>query len=370
MTQRRLATAVLLAALVVFAGCASAPIGGQTPTPAPGASNAGSTANSGGTSAPGAAGSAPDYTQLYDRTIGSVVMLRVDAGEQGVVGGSGFVYDRRGHVVTNEHVVGDADTVEVRFRDGEWRTADVVGTDVYSDLAVVRVADPPDYATPLPVAETNPDPGERVVAMGSPFGLAGSVTAGIVSGVNRSMPTENGFSIPDTVQTDAAINPGNSGGPLVSTDGTVVGVNRARGGENVGFAISAAIVERVVPALIARGSYEHTYVGIFTLDVTPAIADAYELDRARGLVVVQVADGSPAEGVLQAADGSETVGGQSIPTGGDVIVAVDGQPIDAHQDLSRYLALEASPGQAVSFTVVRNGTRQTVDLTLGSRPTP
>ena len=367
MTPRRLVTAALLAAFVVLAGCASAPIGGQTSTPAPGASNGGSTGTSGGTSDPGAAGAAPDYTQLYDRTIDSVVMLRIPT-EEGVVGGSGFVYDRRGHVVTNEHVVGDADTVEVRFRDGEWRTADVVGTDVYSDLAVVRVADPPDYATPLPVAETNPQPGERVVAMGSPFGLAGSVTAGIVSGVNRSMPTENGFSIPDTVQTDAAINPGNSGGPLVSTDGTVVGVNRARGGENVGFAISAAIVERVVPALIARGSYEHTYVGIFTLDVTPAFADAYGLDRARGLVVVQVADGSPADGVLQPAGGSETVGGQSVPTGGDVILAVDDRPIASHQDLSRYLALQTSPGQTVAFTVVRNGTRQTVDLALGRRP--
>ena len=362
MTQRRLAAAAVVALLVVVAGCASAPIGGQTPAPAPGASNADGTSN------PAPAGSAPDYTRLYDETIGSVVMLRVDSAEQGVVGGSGFVYDRRGHVVTNEHVVGSADTVEVRFRDGEWRTADVVGTDAYSDLAVVRVPDPPDYATPLPVAETNPQPGERVVALGSPFGLAGSVTAGIVSGVNRSMPTENGFSIPDTVQTDAAINPGNSGGPLVSTDGTVVGVNRARGGENVGFAISAAIVERVVPSLIERGRYDHTFVGIFTLDVTPTIADAYGLDQARGLLVAQVADGSPADGVLQAANSSETVDGQSVPTGGDVIVAVDDRPIDSHQDLSRYLALQTSPGQTVAFTVVRNGTRQTVDLTLGRRP--
>jgi len=329
-----------------------------TPTATPADPPAGAT-----TAAP------PDYTQLYAETIDSVVMLRVTT-PSGVVGGSGFVYDGQGHVVTNQHVVGSADTVEVRFHDGEWRTGTVVGSDVYSDLAVVRVDDPPSYAVPLPVTDAMPRPGERVLPVGSPFGLEGSVTAGIVSGVNRSMSTENGFSIPDTVQTDAAINPGNSGGPLVSTSGRVVGVNRAGGGENVGFAISAAIIQRVVPSLIERGSFEHSYMGVYTLEVTPTIADANGLSDPSGLLVVETPTGGPADGVLQPAGSETTVASQTIPTGGDVIVAVDGRPITSHQDLSRYLSLETRPGQQIEVTVLRDGSRETVSFTLGTRPTP
>jgi S1-C subfamily serine protease len=367
MPNGRFATTVLLALLVVLGGCMAVPTGGQsapsqvaTTTPEPATETA---------TAPATPSALPDYAGIYRRTIDSVVMLRVSTGG-GLVEGSGFVYDERGHVVTNQHVVGAADAVEVRFRDGEWRTGTVVGTDAYSDLAVVQVDDPPGYATPLPVAESNPYPGEHVVAMGSPFGLEGSVTAGIVSGVNRSMPTENGFSIPDTVQTDAAVNPGNSGGPLVSLEGEVVGVNRATGGDNVGFAISAAIVERVVPSLIARGRYEQPYVGIVTLDVSPAIARANDLERVGGLLVVQTPAGAPADGVLRPATSESTVDGVSVPTGGDVIVAIDGRTVDTNQDLSRYLALHTRPGQTVSLTVVRDGSQETVELTLGRRPAP
>ena len=367
MTQRRLAAATLIAVLVVLAGCASAPTGGQLPEP-PGAAP-----GQDGATAPDASGPGSDYTRLYEGTIDSVVTLRV-ATEEGVVGGSGFVYDRRGHVVTNAHVVGDSETVEVRFRNGEWHTGTVVGTDPYTDLAVVRVARPPASAEPLPIAEGTPRPGERVVALGNPFGLEGSITSGIVSGVNRTMPTENGFSIPDVVQTDAPINPGNSGGPLVSVDGAVVGVNtagiRAAQAENVGFAVSAAVVERVVPALVATGRYEHSFVGIFTLEVTPTIAEANGLAEPRGLLVVGIPNGGPADGVLQPTSSNATVDGGTVPTDGDVIVAVDGRPIDTHQALSRYLALHTSPGQTISITVLREGERRTVELELGSRPPP
>ena len=373
---RRLAAAAVLVALVAIAGCASVPTGGQTVTP-PTANPPAGSSGAGGTSAPGTDGGGQDgassgYTELYQRTIDSVVTIRLTT-ESGIVGGSGFVYDRRGHVVTNEHVVGTAEEVEVRFRDGEWRTASVVGTDTYSDLAVLHVADPPAYAEPLPIAEATPRPGERVVALGNPFGLEGSVTAGIVSGVNRSMPTDNGFSIPDTVQTDAAINPGNSGGPLVSMEGNVVGVNTAGIGaaraDNVGFAVSAEIVERVVPALIREGRYDHVLMGVVTIDVTPLVAEANGLSEARGLLVVRTPAGGPAAGVLEPASSTRTVAGQSVPTGGDVIVAVDGRSVDSHQELSRYLALETRPDQTVSVTVIRNDTRRTVDLTLGTRPT-
>ena len=367
MPERRLLAAALLATLVVVAGCASAPMGAQTPEPAPPA------VDSDGAAGPATSGSSTDYTRLYEETIDSVVTIRVGTGP-GAVGGSGFVYDRRGHVVTNAHVVGDAETVDVRFRGGEWHTAEVVGTDPYTDLAVVRVPRPPAYAVPLPIARGTPRPGERVVALGNPFGLEGSITSGIVSGVNRSMPAANNFTIPDVVQTDAPINPGNSGGPLVSVDGAVVGVNtagiRAARAENVGFAVSAAMVRRVVPALIATGRYEHSFMGVFTYDVTPVVAEANDLQRTGGLLVVGTPEGGPADGVLEPAESTATVDGQTVPVDGDVIVAVDGRPIDSHQALSRYLALHTSPGQTISVTVLRDGERRTVEIELGTRPPP
>ena len=367
MSGKRLPLAVAFALLVVLAGCLNAPVGGQatpTPTSEPTTPVVTQTGPNGSATVV-----APDYTELYRDTIDSVVMLRVST-DTGAVGGSGFVYDGRGHVVTNEHVVAGADMVEVRFHDGEWRTGRVVGTDVYSDLAVVHIADPPDEAEPLPIADSTPRPGERVVALGSPFGLEGSITSGIVSGVNRSMRTENGFSIPDTVQTDAAINPGNSGGPLVSTSGAVVGVNRARGGENVGFAISAAIVERVVPALVREGRFEHPFMGVLTLEVTPTVAEANGLSEPTGLLVVETPSGGPADGVLQPARSETTINGQTFPTDGDVIVAVDGRPIADHQALSRFLVLQTRPGDTLDVTVLRNGSRRTVSFELGTRPSP
>jgi S1-C subfamily serine protease len=190
------------------------------------------------------------------------------------------------------------------------------------------------------------------------------------AGVGRWVGAKSGYSSPDTVPGRTGIHPDNSGGPLVSMDGAVVGVNRARGGENVGFAISTAIVKRVVPALIRRGSYAHSYVGILSVEVTPAVAEANDLSTVTGLHVVDTPAGGPAEGVLQGADSQTLVDGRTVRTGGDVILAIDGQSIQSHQDLARYLALQTSPGQTVTFTVLRNGTRQSVELTLGERPEP
>lgn len=306
-----------------------------------------------------------DYTALYEETIDSVVKLRVTTPTTSSQG-SGFIYDDS-HVVTNEHVVQDADTVLVQFSNGEWREGRVIGTDVYTDLAVVRVEGMPASAERLPVATDTPKPGERVAALGSPFGLEGTITQGIVSGVNRSMRVEGGFSIPDTVQTDAPINPGNSGGPLVSTEGTVVGVNRAKEGDNIGFAISAAVVNRVVPALIQDGSFEHSYIGIQTLPVTPQIAEANDLDEARGLAVVQTVNDTPAADTFRTGELATTDTGHSV-SGADIIVAVDDRPIQSNQDLSRYLLLHTDPGETVEFTVIRDGERQTVTLELIERP--
>ena len=302
-----------------------------------------------------------DFAALYDRTADAVVKIRVGSPTGGSQG-SGFLYQGQ-HVVTNHHVVADAESVTVQFSDGVWRSASVVGTDVYTDLAVLRVESVPAGVDPLPVATDLPREGEPVAALGSPFGLRGTITHGIVSGINRSMEVGDGFSIPDTVQTDAPINPGNSGGPLVSMDGAVVGVNRARGGDNVGFAISAHVVHEVVPELIQRGKFEHAFVGIRSVPVTPSVATANGLDRATGIAVVEVLAEGPADGALRAGNTDE-----GTVTDGDVIVAIDGTPVRTHEDLSRFLLLQADPGEVVTFTVVRDGTRQPVDVRLGERP--
>lgn len=319
-----------------------------------------------------------DFERLYRDVIPSVVSLYVGRETPGVGAGSGFVYDE-GHVVTNEHVVNGVERVELRFADGSWAVGRVVGTDAYTDLAVVAVEEMPDSATPLTVAPENPSPGRPVAALGNPLGLDGSITAGIVSGANRSMPTSGGFAIPDVVQTDAPINPGNSGGPLVGLrvdddagDAAhryeVVGVNRARQGDNIGFAVSPTIVERVVPTLVALGRYPHSYLRTRTLDVTPTVAEANGLDDPRGVLVVEAPEGPrPGDG-LRGADGTKTVRGQRVPVGGDVIVGIAGAELRSHEELMRYLITETRPGEPVAVDVIRDGEPETVTIVLDERP--
>jgi S1-C subfamily serine protease len=246
----------------------------------------------------------------------------------------------------------------------------VTGLLVYTDLAVYQFNAPPDEAVALSVADETPAVGERVAAVGSPFGLEGTMTHGLVSGVNRSMPTGTGFRLPDTVQTDAPINPGNSGGPLVTCDGEVVGVNRAGGGDNVGFAVSPELVQRVVPELAENGSYDNPYLGIRSVPVTPTVAEANGLNVSQGVLVFEAINGGPAEGTLQGSDRTEVVDGQQVPVGGDVIVAIDGQSVSSQEQLGSYLATETSPGDEVELTVIRDGERTAVNVTLGERPDP
>ena len=313
------------------------------------------------------------FTELYRRTIPSVVSVHLAAStaDGGPVrgAGSGFVYDERGYVVTNAHVVRSAAEVELRFSDGSWRTGEVVGTDAYTDLAVVFVADLPDGAVPLSIALDNPEPGERVAAFGNPMGLDGTMTTGVVSGTSRSTPSGNGFAIPDTIQTDAAVNPGNSGGPLVRIDGRVVGVNRARTGDNIGFAVSPAILARVVPELIERGEYRHSYLNVRTIDVSPTVAEANGLDAPGGVLVVDVNPGA-SEGSIRPCTGTRVVRGQEVPVGGDIIVGVDGRPIDAHEELMRYLVTETAPGQVIEVDLLRDGHRLLESVPLDARPRP
>jgi len=315
------------------------------------------------------------YQRVYRATIPSVVLVRTydRGGQRGQ--GSGFVVRAvgetgRAFVATNQHVVEGARAVTVEFRDGSYAEARVVGTDVYSDLAVLSVPSRPPAARPLAFVDEEPGVGTPVVALGAPFGFGESVSAGIVSGQNRSLPSANDFNVADAVQTDAAVNPGNSGGPLVTLDGRVAGVVSAGGGDNLGFAISAALAGRVLPALIEDGDYEHSYMGIRLRDVTPAIAEANDLPAARGVYVVATVDGGPAEGVLRGETGSQRVFGETAPVGGDVIVALDDTPTPTSAALGSFLAIRTSPGDAIDVRVRRDGEEVVEELTLGERPEP
>ncbi len=304
---------------------------------------------------------------LYREVRDSVVAINVQNSNGGSQG-SGFVYDSEGHIVTNEHVVRRGDTYDVRYNNGEWREAEVIGTDKDTDLAVLEVSDPPSEAEALPVANSSPRRGIWVVALGNPFGLESSITQGIVSGVNRSMVAPDGFSIPDVVQTDAAINPGNSGGPLVNMRGVVVGVIRAKQGSNIGFAISPEIVNRVVPELIRSGGINHPFMGVSTRDVTPSLADELGMDQPRGVLVVRVLNNSPSVDVLRGSDTEVTINGRQASIGGDVIIQIDDKNINSQEELASYLMTETSPGEEISVRVIRDGEIRNLSLTLGTRP--
>lgn len=311
------------------------------------------------------------YERLYREVIPSVVSIYTrppDAGGPPRGAGSGFVYDTT-HIVTNAHVVDGTDEVEIRFSEGDWRTGEVVGADHYTDLATVYVTDLPEYASRLEIAMESPEPGTEVAALGNPMGLDGTITIGIVSGVNRSMRIGPSTTIPDTVQTDAAINPGNSGGPLVTLDGTVVGVNRARSGDNIGFAISPTITARVVADLVTEGRYRHSYLDIRTVDVSPTVAEANGLQTSRGVLVVDVSLG-PASAALIGATDSTIIRGREVPIGGDVIIGVGEFEIDSHEELLRYLMTETRPTEEIEIALIRDGVRHTETITLGERPPP
>ncbi|AHF98956.1 serine protease [Halostagnicola larsenii XH-48] len=302
------------------------------------------------------------YTQVYDAIIDSIAQIRAHSVEspvssrEGSGQGSGFLValsERGEYVVTNEHVVSGADEVEIRYTNGDWTTPTVVGTDSYSDLAVLEVSHVPEDAVALSLSEQTPVVGQEVLVVGAPFGLEGSVSQGIVSGVNRSVDVSyRQFSFPNVIQTDAAVNPGNSGGPLVDLEGRAIGVVNAGGGDNIGFAISAALARRVVPALAEDGTYEHSYLGIGHREVTRTIAEEYGLEEVAGVLVSAVDSNGPAAGELER---------------GDIITEIDEEPIPDRHALGTYLALETSPGDEVGIECWRDGQETTVTVTLGSR---
>ena len=290
--------------------------------------------------------------------------------------GSGFVYDTLGNIITNAHVVHGASEIEVTFSDGLVRPATLAGEDLNSDLAVVNV-DLPEGIEPLPLGEMDSlAVGQTVVAIGNPFGLQGTLTRGIISALGRTIPALTIFSIPQSIQTDAAINPGNSGGPLLNLEGEVIGVNaqiETDGTSNsnigVGFAIPVSIVRRVVPELVANGEYIWPYLGVSGGDVTPLLVEAMSLPVERGAYVGTVVDNTPASRAgLQGAGGTVTLDGRSVEAGGDVITAIDGTPVLSFDDLLIYLSLNTSPGQTVTLTILRDGETLDVEVTLQARP--
>ena len=301
------------------------------------------------------------YSRVYRDAISSVVSIDTGQGQ-----GTGFCYDDA-HVVTNAHVAGTADRVQLRFDDGTWATGELRGTDPHSDLAVVRADSVPDSATALSFVDATPVIGQEVVAIGNPYNLEGTVTTGVVSGTDRLIPAPSGYRIPDAIQTDAAVNPGNSGGPLMSLEGDVVGVVNSKRGDNIAFGISATLTRRVVPELIRNGEYDHAYLGVAAETVTPRIAEANGLDDPRGIVTVETVDGGPADGALRESERA-VADGRRVPVGGDVILAIDGTPVGSFEDLASYLALETRPDDTVRLTVLRDGSERSVEVTLGARP--
>lgn len=308
------------------------------------------------------------FVELYEAISPAVVELVRHGGSPFEPdGGSGFLIEED-VIVTNAHVIEGVDSVDVRFHNGEWTSGSVIQHDMHSDLAIIEPQQTIDGVEPLPFKAEVPAIGAPAMAIGAPFGLAGSASVGIISGVNRSLPSPTGFSIPAAIQTDAAVNPGNSGGPLVDTYGRVRGVVFAGAGESLGFAISSLLATRVLPTLQAGREYEHSYLGVAMANVTPPIAEANELEEARGILLERVIDNTPADGVLQGSTEDVQINGGQIPIGGDVILAIDDEPIDNIDDLSTFLALETDPGDVIAINIVRDGDTQTVELELGVRP--
>ena len=318
---------------------------------------------------------------LYQQVIPGVVAIRTATGM-----GSGFVFDSEGHIITNHHVIDGVTTAEIAFSSGYKAIGAVIGFDADADVAVIKVNAPSEEIHPLPIGDSSALlVGQPVVAIGNPSGLHGTMTMGIVSGLGRTQPVHAApdggfFSTADIIQTDAAINPGNSGGPLFNLNGEVIGVNQSIRTENVdaatgnavnsgvAFAISINLVKRVAPVLIRDGKFEYPYLGILSnSDLGLDEVEALGLPQFTGAYVVGVVDGGPADQAGIRAGTSPT----NIPglnAGGDLIVALDGNPVITFDDLLSYLITSKSPGDTITLTVLRHGQSVDVPVVLGTRP--
>ena len=316
--------------------------------------------------------------KVFQESRDSVVSINpsrqnLDGFDEEVAVGSGFVFDSEGYILTNYHVVEGFEQFDVTFLDDATDHGELVAADPYTDLAVLRV-DLGEELPELEISKRDFSVGDSVLAIGNPFGLEGSMTSGIVSHTNRMIPGIDQFSIPNMVQIDAPINPGNSGGPLLNLEGEVIGINTAINTQDatfsgVGFAVPASTISRVVPELINQGYYEHPWLGVSGVDVTPVIADEEGLEDARGFMVLEVVEDSPADdaGLKGMGDVTEFEEGGEVPSG-DIIVGIDGERITQLHEMLSYLATEVEVGDTVVLDVIRDGEQITVELTLDARP--
>ena len=332
------------------------------------------------TSEPAADSSALTPGQIYRQAYKGVVEITVSTPQQTPTGnqeaqaqGSGFVIDSDGHIVTNDHVVENADSVSVRFWNGDTYNASVVGTDPSTDLGVIKVDAPSSILHPVSLGDSSSvQVGDPVVAIGSPFGLEETVTSGIVSALHRQIQALNQFTINDTIQTDAAINHGNSGGPLFNAAGQVIGVNSQIAGDTganvgIGFAIPSDTVSSIADTLISSGKVEHAYLGVSVQEIPATVA--HDLNLTEGVEITDVRSGTPAQQAgLKGATGKKMVQGTQYATGGDVITAIDGQKVKTSEGVQ--LAIDAHhPGDTIEITYWRKGETKTVSVKLATRPT-
>ncbi len=317
-----------------------------------------------------------NITLIYEMVKDSVVKIS-SVGPFGESIGSGFVYDSQGHIVSNNHVVEGGRRFYVFFLDGSAYEAKLVGRDPDSDLAVLRIeaGDKALALKPLRLGNSSElQIGEQIIVIGNPFELAGTVTTGIVSQKGRLLPSGRGYMIPSVIQIDAAINPGNSGGPVLNLRGEVVGVATAIESATgqfagIGYAVSSNVVKRIAPSLIERGSYRYSYLGISGSEINELVAGALGLPVKRGLIVESVASSGPAaKAGLIGGTRTQQIAGKTYVVGGDVIIEIDGVPVHSMDDLLTYLVERTSPGDVITLTVIRDGKRLELTLTLGERP--
>ena len=317
-------------------------------------------------------------TEIFERTEESVVQVNIRSdnaiNNRGNMG-SGFVYKDDGYIITNHHVVDNAERVTITFLDGESYIAKIIGTDADLDIAVLKVEIGSTYLQPIPIGDSSHlKVGEPIAAIGNPFGLSGSMTSGIISQIGRLLPQDSGYSIPDVIQTDAAINPGNSGGPLLNMKGEVVGMNTAiqsATGEftGVGFAVPSNTIKKVVPVLIRDGIFHHPWMGISGSDVDPDLAKIRELNSSKGFLIATVIEGSPADAAgLLGVTITKEIDGREYPIDGDIIIKIDDVVVRKISDILIHLQREKSIGDELIMTVNRDGTMIEAVLVLGERP--
>lgn len=322
------------------------------------------------------------YVNLYERLSPSVVHItsraqvfdffRGETPQEGT--GSGFVYDDQGHIVTNQHVIAGADEVEVVFADNTTAKAKIVGSDEYNDLAVLKVDSVPADARPLALGVSSVlKVGMRVIAIGNPFGLDRTLTTGVISALGRTIERDNAAALGEMIQTDAAINPGNSGGPLLNLRGELIGVNSnirspSGGSVGIGFAVPVDILKRVLPDLIRTGKYEHPWLGFNAYEINSDLADLLKLPVKSGLLIAQLQEnGSAARAGVREATQRMRVAGGTILTGGDILTAIDDQPINTRDAMVIYLETNKRPGDTVKLSLIRDGSELTLTATLDAR---